>query len=818
MCVMRDFRYAFRALLRNPALATAAVLCLALGIGANTAIFTVVNAVLLRPLAFPDAGRLVRVYTEFPTYGSSGGFRKFWMSTPELLDLRRLTTSWESVEAYVTTGVNLAGSAEPVRVTAANITGGLLGMLGAAPQFGRLLTPDDDRHGVPLTAVISNGLWRRVFGEQRDVIGREVKINGLTATVVGVMPRGFAFPPGETDPPDIWYPQQIDPANPGGRASHYQSVLAKLKPGVSVDLAQQEFLQIMQEQERHKAPNTHLFDTKFHTLLAKPYHGEVVGNVRPAMMLMLGAVGFVLLIACVNVGNLLLARAEARQHEMTLRKALGAGIWHLARQALGEGLVLSLAGTLLGLGIGWAALRLILAFEEGAIPRAQEIAMDWHVLAFTAAASLATGIFFGLAPLAQFASGTRESLKSATGRSTATAGALWLRRVMVVSELALALMLLVGAGLMLRTFSKLQQVNIGLDPSRIVTMRLVLPQGQFAQQVAVRQFWTRLLEGVRTIPGVELASLASGLPPVRQLNANDTDIEGYVKTAGGPDQNVDYYQAVASGYFEMMHIPIVDGRAFDDRDGAGANLAVIVNQTMARTFYGNQSPIGKRVRPSAGPSEPWCTIVGVAADVKNGGVDKPAGTELYFPYPQAEGGIRAMFLAVKTSGDPSGIVSAVRQRVSALDPSLPISRVRLMEDIISSANARPRFLTVLLGLFSFIAVALAAIGIYGVMAFLVARRTQEFGIRIAIGAGSGDVLALVLRQGMAMGIAGVAAGAVGALLLARLIRQLLFGVESFDPVTFGATAGLLLLVILAACYFPARRATRVDPMIALRYE
>lgn len=811
---MGNLRYAFRSLLKNPGLAIAAIICLALGIGANTAIFTVVNAVVLRPLPFKDPERLVRVYTEFPTYGSSGGFRKFWMSTPELLDLRRLTTSWESLEAYVTTGINLAGGAEPVRVTAANVTGGMMPMLGVAPQLGRVMTPDDARFGAPLTLVLSDGLWRSAFGGASNILGRELKINGLTATVVGVMPRGFAFPPGETDVPEVWYPQQVNLGNPGGRASHFQNVIGRLKPGIAVERAQQEFQRIMLEQERNKTPNFHSFDTKFHTLLALPYHGEVIGNVKPAMLMMLGAVAFVLLIACVNVGNLLLARAESRHHEIAVRKAIGASIWHLGRQCLIEGLLLAVIGAALGLLVAWGALQLILAFNQGSIPRAHEIGIDWGVLAFTIGASVLTGIFFGLAPLAQFAGDTQESLKTPTGRSTATSSAHLLRRAMVVSELALALILLVGAGLMVRTFWKLQQVNIGLDPARVVTMRLALPQGQYAEIPAVKQLWTRLLERVRAIPGVESASVVSGLAPLRPLNANDTKIEGYVKAPGGPDENVDFYQVVAPGYFEMMRVPLIEGRLFDSRDGADSPLVAIINQTMARAFFANQNPIGRGVRNS--DREPWRRIVGVVADVKNAGIDKPTGTELYFPYTQIE--TRDMFLAIKTAGDPQRIVSNVRAQVAELDPSLPIAQVRLMDEVISAANVRPRFLTVLLSLFSFIALALAAVGIYGVMAFMVARRTREFGIRMAIGATPGNVLNLVLSQGMRIGLIGVALGALGAFVLTRLMRQLLFGVESFDPLTFGVTAVLLALVVLAACYVPALRATRVDPMVALRYE
>jgi putative ABC transport system permease protein len=813
---MTELRYAVRALFKNPGLAVAAVVCVALGIGANTAIYTVVNAVVLRPLPFKDPDRLARVYTEFPSYGSSGGFHKFWMSTPELLDLRRLTKSWTALEAYTISGVNLSGGTEPVRVTAASITGGMLPMLGVAPQLGRLPGPYDDRFGAPLTLVISDGLWRRALGGTRNIIGRELKINGLTATVIGVMPRGFAFPPGETDPPELWYPQQINLNSPGGRANHFQSVIGKLKPGITIQRAQAEFGQIMAEQGRNRTPNFHSFDPKFHTILALPYQGEVIGNVKTAMLVMLGAVAFVLLIACVNVGNLLLARAESRHHEIAVRKAVGASMWRLARQCLIEGFVLAIAGAALGLAVAWGALRLILAFNQGSIPRAEEIGIHWSVLVFTLGASLVTGIFFGLAPLAQFAGDSQDSLKTATGRSTATRGAHSLRRLMVVSELALALILLVGAGLMVRTFWKLQQVKVGLDPSRVITMRLALPQAQYAQTPAVKQLWTRLLERVNTIPGVRSAAVISGLPPLRPLNADDIQVEGYVKKPDGPDQNVDYDQATSPGYFELLHIPMIEGRAFDARDGANANRVAIINLTMARAFYGSQSPIGRRIREDR--DMPWHTIVGVAADVKNGGIDKPTGTELYFPYSQINGGIRTLYLVVKTSGDPQRIVSAVRRQVAELDPSLPIAQVRLMEDVIAAANARPRFLTVLLTLFSFVALSLAAVGIYGVMAFLVAQRTREFGIRMAIGAVPADVLGLVLAHGMRLGLAGVALGAFGAFILTRFIRQLLFAVQSFDPLTFLTTAAVLTLVILAACYIPARRATRVDPMIALRYE
>jgi len=812
---MGHLRFALRTLLKSPGFTLAAVLCLALGIGANTAIFTVVDAVLFRPLPFRQPEGLVRIYTEFPTYGSSGGFRKFWMSTPELLELRRNTSSWESLDAYTLTGTNLSGNSEAVRVTAASLTGGMMPALGVSPQMGRYLMPEDDRPDAAPSMVISDGLWKRAFGGDPNILSRTAKVNGLTVTILGVMPAGFAFPPGEIDPPELWFAQRINPANPGGRASHFQNVIGRLKPGVTLERAREEMQRIMADQEAHKSPNFHSFDTKFHTLVAFPYHEEIVGNVKPAMLVMLAAVGFVLLIACVNVGNLLLARAESRHHEMAVRKAIGASIWDLARQCIAEGLCLAAMGAAAGLLVAWGALRLILAFNQGSIPRAAEIAVDWRVLLFTLGASLITGVLFGLAPLAQFAGDTQTALKSATGRSTATAGAHWLRRAMVVSELALALMLLVGAGLMVRTFWKLQQVNIGLDPSRVMTMRMAVAQTQMPEPTAVRQLWGRLHESIQTVPGVEGVSLASGLAPMRTLNADDTDIEGYVKKPGGPDANINFYMGVSAGYFEMMRIPILEGRALDARDTADANGAVVVNQTMARAFYGTDSPIGRRIR--RGRNDRWRTIVGVAADVKNAGVDKPAGTEVYFPYQQADG-VRGMYLLVKTPGDPRAVVNAVRARIAQVDPTLPVAQILPMTDVVDAATTRPRFLTVLLSLFSFIAVSLAAVGIYGVMAYTVAQRTQEFGIRMAIGAESTDVLWLVLRQGMTIGLIGVAFGAAGAFALTRMLRQLLFGIDSFDPATFAVTALVLTVVILAACYIPARRATRVDPIVALRYE
>jgi putative ABC transport system permease protein len=478
---------------------------------------------------------------------------------------------------------------------------------------------------------------------------------------------------------------------------------------------------------------------------------------------------------------------------------------------------MSMLGSAVGLLLAYGGLRLILMTNPGNIPRVAEIGIDTRVLLFSVGIAVLTGVFFGLAPLAQLAARSlNDSLKSAAGRATATIEANRLRRAMVVLELGLALVLLIGTGLMVRAFWKLQAVEVGLRPERVLTMRLALPQPNYPDAKAVRRFWVDLQQRVRSLPGVESASMMTGMPPMRPLNANDTQIEGFVRREGGPIQNVDFYQGVGDRYFETMGIRLIDGRLFDERDSDGGPLSVIVNQTMARTFWPEQGALGRRLRP--GSQGEWRTVVGVVADVKNAGIDKPTGAELYFPIRQTDGGNRAGYLMVRTAGDPRSIFGAARAEVAALDPSLPVASVRTMEEVLESAQARSRFLTLLLTLFSTVALALAAVGIYGVMAYSVEQRTSEFGVRMAIGAQRGDVLGMVLRQGILLGLIGAAAGAAGAFGLTRLMRGLLFGVETFDPLTFAVMALLLVAVTTAACFVPARRATKVDPVIALRYE
>jgi putative ABC transport system permease protein len=814
---LQDVRFGFRMLVSRPGFTAAAALCLALGIGATTAIFSVVNAVVLRPLPYAQPDRLVRIYTEFPTF-PNGGLRRFWTSGPEYFELKRDLRSWETIDAWNAFGANLGTQPLPIRITGAVVTGTLLSTLGVKPVMGRIVLPEDDKPGAPLVADISYGLWQRAFGSDSHVLGKETLLQGAKCTIVGVMPPDFQFPPGEVEPTEIWSPLRLNPANPGGRGGHNFYLLGRLKPGITIDQARSEMVNVVEHAGKLAGPNFHAFHPENHPVVMYSFQEEVVGGVRPAMMMLLGAVVFVLLIACFNVANLLLARSETRQREIAVRAAIGAGRARLLRQFITEGTLLSLLGAIPGLLLAYGSLRVLQATAAGAIPRASEIHIDVGVLLFTLAVSLVTGIFFGLAPVMHVATGQlNNSLKAGAGRSSASVGSQRFRRILAIGELALALVLLIGSGLMVRAFWKLQEVNLGINPHGLMTMRVALPNAVYNNSQTRDSLWTRLLERVRQLPGVQSAALASGLPPIRRPNENDTQIEGFVDPQRKLVQNVAFDNVVSSGYFETMGIRLAEGRYFDARDGAGAPDVAIVNQSMARMFWGNESPIGKRVRP--GFTDPWCRVIGVVADVKNAGIDKPARTELYLPYAQKQAsGNNNSAIIVQTAGDPNGIVNAVRHELNAIDPTLPLASVRSMEDLVSSARARPRFLMLLLTMFSTISVVLAAFGLYGVISYAVAQRTSEFGIRMALGAQSGDVISMVLGQGLTLGLIGIGCGAIGAVFLTRLMSGLLFEMGAFDVPTFAAMAFLLLLVTLLACYVPALRATRVDPMKALRYE
>ena len=812
--LLQDLRYGMRMLFNKPGFAAVAVITLALGIGANTAIFSVVNAVLLRPLPFREPGKLVRVYSEFPTMD----LRKFWMSVPEFMDISNEAKSWESIGAWSPGGLNVATDAEPIRVTSANVTRGLIETLGVQPAMGRNFSPEEDRRGGPLTAIISDGLWRRAFGAEGDIIGKEIQINSRKFTVIGVMPRGFDFPAGSNDPAQVWVSFQFDPANPGNRGGHFLNVIGRLTPDATIEQARAEMESLMAGWKSESRAQ-HLLNPERHPILMMSLHEDVVASARPAVLMLLGAVAFVLLIACVNVANLLLARAEARRREFAVRLALGAGRARLLRQFLAEGLILVLLGAGSGILLAKAGLALVIAAAPDSIPRTSELGIDLPVLAFTVGLSIFSVIIFALAPLFQMRHRDLATWLRSSGQRTLGGGGNKLRKTLVIAEIALAVMPVIGAGLMIRAFWKLQQVDLGFNPNGVLSFSLALPASRY-QNPERLSFANNLQSKLAALPGVKSASFASDLPPARPIDANDTDIEDYQGTPDGPAENVDFWNIVGQDYFQTMGIRKMDGRLFEPIDSAeSAQKVVVINQAMAQRFW-QGSPIGRRIDPGFNDPPVWFIVVGIVENTKNLGTDKPAGTELYFLQPQtvAFGINSTMNFVVRTDGNPSAIASSIRSTVSEMDPSVPIYSLQTMGDLVSASLVRPRLLSLLLGTFSIIAMSLAAIGIYGVMAYTVAQRTQEIGVRVALGATTRNVLAMILGQGLKITVVGLAVGLTGAFFLTRLMASLLFEVSATDPLTFVLVGAGLTAVGLLACFVPARRAAKVDPMVALRYE
>ena len=812
---LQDLKYALRMLKKNPAFTAVAILTLAVGIGANSAIFSVVNSVLLRPLPYRQPGQLVRVYSEFPTMQ----LQKFWLSAPELLDIQREAKSWEAIGAWAPGGRNVGTESEPLRVTSAAITRSLIDVLGVQPAQGRNFTEEEDRNGGPGVAIISHGLWQKGFGGASDIIGKQIQVNSATTTVVGVMPANFGFPPGSNDQVEILVPFQFDPANPGNRGGHFLSVIGRLKPGVTIEQAQSEMTSLMAGWKSESRAQ-HLLNPQNHPVIMVGLHEDVVGSARKAVWLLMAAVGFVLLIACVNVANLLLARAESRHREFAVRLALGAGIKRMVRQFVAEGFVLVLLSSLLGVVLAFVGLKILLLFAPDSVPRTEEISVGLPVLAFTIAVAVVAVFLFGLAPLAQVSERNLANWIRGAGQRSIRGGGQTLRKGLVVAEIALAMILVIGSGLMIRAFWKLQQVNTGFDPGGVVSFSLNLPTVTYRTPERL-QFVNSLEQKLSTIPGVTSASVASGLPPLRRINANDTEIEGYQETPDSPAQNVDYWNVVGNDYFKTMKIRLLEGRTFEPQDdNPNAMPVVVINQALAKRFW-TGSPLGRRVNPGfSNDPKVWFTIVGVVEDTRNAGMDKPAGPELYLQVRQVASnflGSNVNFV-VRTSTDSVPLEASIRNVIRELDPSLPVYNLWSMNELVSKSMVQPRFLALLLATFSGIALFLAAIGIYGVMAYSVAQRTQEIGVRMALGARPLHVLRLVLGQSLGMLLIGVVIGLAGAFALTRLMRTLLFEITATDPLTYVSVIGLLTVVALLACYIPARRAAKVDPLIALRYE
>ncbi|MCU1267448.1 MAG: hypothetical protein JWM21_3766 [Acidobacteria bacterium] len=809
-----DLRYALRMLRKKPGFTAVAVITLALGIGANTAIFSVVNSVLLRPLPFREPNQLVRIYSEFPTMQ----LKKFWLSPPELLDIQTDSKSWEAIGGWAAGGQNVGTNSEPLRVTSAAVTKGLLDTLGVQPELGRNFTAEEDLNGGPNVALISHGLWQRAFGGESGIIGKQIQVNAQPTTVIGVLPRDFAFPPGSNDQVELMLPLQLDPSNTRARGSHFLSVIGRLKPGVGIQQAKSELSTLMAGWKSENRAQ-HLLDEQRHPVLLLPLHEDVVGSARLAVLMLMGAVGFVLLIACVNVANLLLARAEARHREFAVRLALGAGMRRMVRQFIAEGFVLVLLATTLGTLLAFFGLKLLLLFAPDSVPRTGEIHVDLRVLAFTLGVSVFAVFLFGLAPLAQIRERNLANWIRGAGQRAIGVGGQTLRKVLVVTEIALAVVLVVGSGLMIRAFWKLQKVNVGFEPAGVASFSLNLPAAKYQNPDRLR-FVTTLEQRLASLPGAKSASLAGGLPPLRRINANDTEIEGYQRTPDGPAQNVDYWNVVGNDYFQTMKIRTIEGRTFQPGDDAdNAQRVVVVNQALAKRFW-KGSPIGRRVNPGFADPKVWSTIIGVVEDTKNAGMDKPAGPELYLQAHQiAQFGLNTnMNFVVRTDGDPQSLAAGIRNAVREVDPSLPVYGLRPMSEVVGRSMVQPRFLSLLLATFSAIALFLAAIGIYGVMAYSVAQRTQEIGVRMALGAQRRHVLKLVFSQGFVLLIVGTVIGLGGAFALTRLMHSLLFEITPTDPLTYSAVVIVLAAVALLACYVPARRATKVDPLVALRYE
>ena len=810
---LQDLKYALRILKKNPAFTAVAILTLAVGIGANSAIFSVLNSVLLRPLPYRQPDQLVRVYSEFPTMK----LQKFWLSPPELLDIQREAKSWEAIGGWAPGGQNVGTESEPLRVTSAAITRSLIDVLGVQPERGRNFTEEEDRVGGPSVAIISHGLWQKGFGGTSDIIGKQIQVNAATTTVVGVMPASFAFPPGSNDQVELLVPFQFDPANPGSRGSHFLSVIGRLKPGVTMQQARSEMTSLMAGwKSENRSP--HLLNPERHPVIMLGLHEDVVGAARKAVWLLMAAVGFVLLIACVNVANLLLARAESRHREFAVRLALGAGLKRMVRQFVAEGLVLVLIASILGITLAFVGLKVLLLFAPDSVPRTEEIGVGLPVLAFTIAVAIVAVFLFGLAPLAQVSERNLANWIRGAGQRAIRGGGQALRKSLVVAEIALAVILVIGSGLMIRAFWKLQQVNSGFDPAGVVSFSLNLPTTKYKNPERL-QFVDALEQKLRTVPGVAAVSLATGLPPLRRINANDTEIEGYQPTPDSPAQNVDYWNIIGNDYFKTMKIRSLEGRTFEPQDdNPNAMKVVVVNQALAKRFW-TGSPIGRRVNPGFANPKVWFTIVGVVEDTKNAGMDKPAGPELYFQMRQVNQFLgQNVNFVVRGQNNSAALEGSIRNAVRESDPTLPVYNLWTMNEVVSKSMVQPRFLALLLATFSGIALFLAAIGIYGVMAYSVAQRTQEIGVRMALGARPLHVLRLVFGQSMGMLVIGVVIGLAGAFALTRFMRTLLFEITATDPLTYVSVIGLLTVVALLACYIPARRAAKVDPLIALRYE
>ena len=811
--IIQDIKFGLRMLLKSPSMSIVATIALALGIGANTAIFSVVNAVLLRPLPFPNSESLMSLWE---TNVQRGGIRGSH-SYPNFFDIRSQNTVFDRVAAYHGADYVMTGRGEPVRLQGLVTTSDLFPLLGVAPKLGRIFLPEEDKpSSTGRVAIISEQLFRNRFGADPAILNQTITLEGISFTVIGVMPDTFEFPI-QNEPVELWTTiagdaSGTDPVT-DQRGAHFLRVLGRLKQNVTPEQAQSELTAIASRLEQ-AYPDT---NTK-RGLKAEPALNALVGDIRPALLILLGAVACVLLIACANVANLLLARATSRHKEMAVRAALGASRMRVIRQLLTESILLSLVGGAVGLllAVWWSDLLVALGKED--IPRAVHVAIDWRVLGFTLGVSVLTGLIFGLVPAFQ-SSKTElvESLKEGGRSGSEGARRNRMRSVLVVGELAIAVVLLVGAGLLIKSLWRLQNVNTGLQPDNVLTFNLGLPETKYTTEKQA-PFYNELKTRIESSPGVQSASSIMPLPLSGERFMISFQIEGR-EVAPKDEPSADIF-FTGIGYFKTMGIPLIKGRDFDQRDQHGSPRVTIVTEEFVRQYFPNEDPIGRRIRPGISTyddeDERHCEIIGVVGDIRNRSLDTPPQPAYYVPQTQVP--FAQMTMVVKTSTEPHSLVSAMTKEVAAMDSDLPLFGVKTLPEYLSASVATPRFSTTLLSVFSGVALVLTMVGLYGVMSYSVAQRTNEIGIRLALGAQSRDVLLMIVKQGSLLILLGLGIGLAGAYAASRLLSSLLFGVTAKDPLTFAAVAVLLALVALLACYIPAWRATKVDPMEALRCE
>ena len=807
--MLKDLIFGFRMLLKNPGFTVIALLTMALSIGASTAVFSVVNAVLLNPLPFAEPERLIRIYGHF--YATSQDNMR--ASVPEFTDYREQTQSFEHIAGYDNFSANLTPiNSEPERVEGLVATPDLFAVLKAAPQSGRVFSPEEAQEGQDYVVLISHELWRRRFGADPNTVGQQVLINGRNHTVIGIMPEGFSFPERTEIWKPLWFPkEQYDQQRRGSRGVE---VIARLKSNVGLTEAQAEMDHLAAQLEQQYPRN---YESRGWRIGVVPLLDDYVRDARAGLVVLLGAVAFVMLIACANVANLSLTRASSRREEIAVRLALGASRWRVTRLLLTESILLALAGGAIGLLFASAGSALLLRFAPADLPRSQEVNLDGRVLAFTLVLSAVTGILFGMVPaLAASNPNLNEALKEG-GRTGAGGGkSQRMRSVFVVAQITLALVLLVGAGLMLKSFSRLQQVDPGFNPEGVLTMRLLLPFETYQKPAQRGAFYKQLLEKIESTPGVEVASAASRVPLTQAGNSGT--ISGENSAVGPADLPVEAeWRWVSPEYFEAIGTSLISGRSFTDADTDGAPLVAMVDESFAERFYPNEDPVGKRIkRGRLDSTRPWMTIVGVVRHVQSRRLDVPSGVQVYFPFYQDPTAYN-MSLIVRTSvPDPLSLSGTIIAAIRNLDKNQPVYDVFTLRQIVGASLAQRRFSLLLMGLFATAALMLAAVGIYGVMSYSVAQRTHEIGIRMALGAQRSDVLRLVIRQGLTLTTVGIAIGLAAALGLTRLMQTLLFGITATDWVTYAEIGALLTLVALLACYLPAKRASKVNPMTTLR--